>query len=580
MLPFHSKSSVRFPRVLLIFAILSTLFLFPVGKRFLINHQFEQYTNRIFFTEVASNQLNLHYTLAHPQNYNISIPQCTLGTLTFQENDTYRLLCENRKYQLLSFPYQSLTKENQIAWDSLYLYYSTELLPGNNPALDEVLSPSLGVQAQLPVLLAEYTFRCEEDIQNYLELLSSVPEYFNSILNFQFFKTQQGTFMSDVTLHRIIEQCSTLLEETDQFFLITAFQEKLNEISYLTDTQKKAYQTLHQKIIQQDFLPSYQRLIDGLLALEGNGKNPGGLCHLEGGKSYYEYLIKQKCGIYDSIPELQAQLLEQLQQDLKESESLLKEHPSLIEEYVELCEDFRMDASPEEYLLTLQERMKEDFPSLPTTTYQVKEVPDSLAPHLSPAFYLTPPVDTLTPNIIYINTLHPSSYMDLFTTLGHEGFPGHLYQTVYFASTSPPLIRHILNSSGYIEGWATYVESYAYSYLDLDPALSRFAWLNRSTNLCIFSLLDIGIHYHGWSLKEAGEFLASFQITDQKVQQEIYQIIVEDPANYLKYYGGCIKFMELDTYYKDKKDFHKQVLSIGPCPFPVLEKHLDLSIYQ
>ena len=52
--------------------------------------------------------------------------------------------------------------------------------------------------------------------------------------------------------------------------------------------------------------------------------------------------------------------------------------------------------------------------------------------YLSPAFYLTPPMDTGTPNVIYINPAASYQGLELFTTLAHEGFPGHLYQTVTF----------------------------------------------------------------------------------------------------------------------------------------------------
>ena len=44
--------------------------------------------------------------------------------------------------------------------------------------LQEVLGPSLGTQAQLPVLLAEYTFRTSQDITDYLKLLSDLPAIF------------------------------------------------------------------------------------------------------------------------------------------------------------------------------------------------------------------------------------------------------------------------------------------------------------------------------------------------------------------------------------------------------------------
>ena len=68
-------------------------------------------------------------------------------------------------------------------------------------------------------------------------------------------------------------------------------------------------------------------------------------------------------------------------------------------------------------------------------------------------------------------------------------------------TTEPSDIRYLITSSGYIEGWATYIESYGYqyasNYLDDNDGSDYvcLTWLNRSINLCIYSLLDIGIHY-------------------------------------------------------------------------------------
>lgn len=92
--------------------------------------------------------------------------------------------------------------------------------------------------------------------------------------------------------------------------------------------------------------------------------------------------------------------------------------------------------------------------------------------------------------------------IELYSTLAHEGFPGHLYQTVSFSRSDPLLIRHLYAPSGYVEGWATYVESYAcrYAARNLDAntqALCRLWYLNRSVHLTLCSLLDLGIHSQG-----------------------------------------------------------------------------------
>ena len=70
---------------------------------------------------------------------------------------------------------------------------------------------------------------------------------------------------------------------------------------------------------------------------------------------------------------------------------------------------------------------------------QIKYVSQEMQNFLSPAFYLIPALDNTEENIIYINNGHISDDLSLYTTLAHEGYPGHLYQTTYFASKTPSL---------------------------------------------------------------------------------------------------------------------------------------------
>jgi uncharacterized protein (DUF885 family) len=567
----------------LLLTILLSPYLISYWKTYRINKQFEQYTDELFFTDVQGNALNLHYTLAAPEKLGITDYPVSLGNFDPSRISSRTLLWESRKSALEKFPFERLSQQNQLTKDILCLAYETELLSGNNYLLEEYLSPSLGVQAQLPILLAEYTFRREQDVQDYIKLLASVDTYFQNILTFEQLKSQNGTFMSDTTVDRITEQCSAFITNPEENYLHTVFQEKLKDVPQLTAAKQKAYQKLHMKILQEQVLPAYQALIDGLCLLKGSGKNPGGLSGLPGGKAYYEYLLKSSCGIYETVEQIQTRLLKQLQMDMEESENILHKKPELIYRITKKQPAFSVQekSSPEDILKTLQNKLLKDFPSPPETSYKVKYVHKDLEAYLSPAFYLTPPIDTLSPNDIYINEYAGMKGTELFTTLAHEGFPGHLYQTISFASTNPPKIRHLLGMSGYVEGWATYVETYAYNYADQDSDLSRLQWLNRSLNLCILSLLDTGIHYDGWSRETTTEFLSGFGITDSTAQQEIFQVIVEDPANYLKYYMGYLHFLDLREDCKkemgehfDIRKFHQKILEIGPCQFPILEKYV------
>ncbi|MCI5530140.1 MAG: DUF885 domain-containing protein [Blautia sp.] len=573
--------------------LLSFVLIFGISIGYLTNHvfsengKFESFTEEIFKNEVSGSTLTLHYALANPEKQGITRSRATLGTVFSDINESQKL-CQQYEDKLKSFSYSRLSRENRLTLDMLLLYFHTQNFLGDNYFLEEPLGPSLGIQAQLPVLLAEYAFYKDQDITDYLNLLSDVDSYFKSILEFEQQKAQAGYFMSDATLDRILKQCSDFIKDPESNYMLEIFQQKLEDYGKLSEADQQILIDKHKEILLNKVIPAYQMLMDGLEKLRGTGTNDRGLAYFEGGKDYYQYLLQSTAGIYAPVKQLEQRLTSQLLADSKEISLMLREQPSLLTKLtggVDLP-----DMEPETIVKSLQTQISEDFPETEAASYEIRYVHKSMEKYLSPAFYLTPPLDTGSPNVIYINQDGRSSNLELFTTLAHEGFPGHLYQTVFFGRQNPSHIRYLIDSSGYVEGWATYVESYAYryaaKYVDDEAAtdVTRLAWLNRSVNLCIYSLLDIGIHYRGWTQEKAAEFLNVFGIRSASVVSEIYRYIVETPVNYVKYYLGCLNFMDLRDNQKellgddfDLKDFHRKILEIGPVQFPVLEKYMQES---
>lgn len=544
------------------------------------DRRFENYTSALFKSQVQGNTINLHYTLANPKEYGIKNYPITLGSISTSSEDLLASI-KNELTTLTSFSYKELNQENQLTYDILSLSLKQDQGILDHYLLTDVLSPTLGIQAQLPILLAEYSFRNQTDIDDYLELIRLTETYFQQILDFEKAKSKAGFFMSDTTADRIIVQCRDFIENPDENFLLSTFSDKLNSCDFLSDKKKEKYIQTHEKLVKQKILPAYQQLIQGLDQLKGTGKNPYGLSYYTDGAEFYSSLVKSTVGISDEIPALELRLQKQLASDFKRMQRLLKVHPQVASNNSPQIDSSLFPTDPFAILSDLQKEMSYDFPTLESPDYKIKYVNSALAEHLSPAFYLIPPFDALTPNSIYLNPASNLTDMDLFTTLAHEGFPGHLYQNKYFTSTNPNPLRHLLGIGGYIEGWATYVEGYACQYAPLDRDMGEIIWLNRSINLCLYSLLDIGIHYRGWTPEQAGEFLSIFGITSQEMIAEIYQCIIEDPGNYLQYYVGCLNFIDLRSDLEEKlgknfvlQNFHKKVLDIGPSQFPVLKKWL------
>ena len=598
---FHRhQTRIRIAGLLCLVFLLGTVLGWANTHLFCEDGRFQTFTNDLFQKEISGNMLNLHYSLAYPEKKGITRPKASLGTISLPSSEissdsvsgkslesTSR--AESFAYQTLkklkTFQISDLSEENQLTLDMLLLYYKTQSDFEDLTILEEPLSPSLGIQAQLPVLLAEYAFYQKQDIADYLNLLISIEPYFESIVDFEEAKSNQGYFMSDTTLDRVLAQCRAFIKDPENNYMLEIFAEKLKAFGKLSGKEQEVLIQKHRQILLHKVIPAYQNLILGLQALRGTGRPSQGLAHLNGGKKYYEYLLQSQTGSYTPVGDMQKRLAGQIAQDMDTVQKMLKEQPSLLRKLNSSLDLTEME--PQSILSELREKIRQDFPPLPDTDFTVRTVHRSMQDYLSPAFYLTPPSDTRSPNVIYINPADQTTNLELFTTLSHEGFPGHLYQTVYFGNTSPSDIRYLITSSGYVEGWATYVESYGYQYaadyLD-DKAASdyvRLAWLNRSINLCIYSLLDIGIHYYGWSEAEAARLLQLFGITDARALSEIYQYIVETPANYQKYCWGYLNFLDLKLEWQntlgddfDLKTFHQNLLEIGPVQFPVLQKYM------
>ena len=251
-----------------------------------------------------------------------------------------------------------------------------------------------------------------------------------------------------------------------------------------------------------------------------------------------------------------------------------------VEEAKESAADMKQGTA-ELILKKLSDGIEKAFPETPDTTLEVKYVPKEMEEHLSPAFYMIPAIDNSRENVIYINQGQMRDDLTLFTTLAHEGYPGHLYQTIFYESTDPDPVRSIFNFGGYVEGWATYAEMCSYYLTPLPKEQATILQKNGSVILALYALADMGIHYDGWSRIDTTAFFAKYGISDAETIQKIYDLILGSPGNYLKYYIGYVKFLELKKCWAEKmgedfsqKEFHRAVLSVGPAPFDVVETYM------
>ena len=578
---FMRKRKFRLLGVILTIFIIASVFLGCGIKNSQSQEQvdFEVFINDVFVLEVQSDTLSLNYSLATPEKYGIKDKNATLGEYSVSSMNSDLTSSENYLSRLLSFDYDKLTSEQQLTYDILKNYFEQDLALGNYTYYQEILGPTTGVQAQLPILLAEYSFHDKDDIDEYIQLLHCVPDYFKDIMEFEREKSARGLFMSNAVAMRIIEQCESFVQNPEENFLISYFDEKISGYEGLTDSEITMYKVSNKEAILAYVIPAYKMMIDSLKELLGTGKNQAGLYYFPEGQAYYEALTKYKTGSDRNMEGIIDLLDKAIAGGVIDITSLSMSDTDLINKYLSFTSFPITD--PEEIIADLKKDITKDFPEIIDVNCNIKYVPKSLSKYLSPAMYLVPPMDSYTQNNIYINGNDKETLSMIYTTVAHEGYPGHLYQCVYFRNQNPSPIRNILNFTGYDEGWATYVEMYSYQISGIDKNLARFLQTNNMVILCMYARADIGIHYEGWTKERTVSYVNQF-VGDEEVAKSIYATLLEEPAIYLPYAVGYLEFNDLREEAKERlgdqfvaKDFHRFVLDIGPSQFGVLDQYMD-----
>lgn len=556
-------------------AVLSIIYaaiLSPAGKS---TGSFSEFCTTLFREEMKSNTMNLHFTLKDPKAAGIDSYEITLGSLSGDSPHNQARQLKKLSEELKKYSHRSLGEKERLTCRLLSDYISRQQNLAAYPYYDEPLTPSGGVTSQLPVLLAEYPFGNTRDIEDYLGLLSQMDTYFSGILDYEQKKADAGLFMSDEACLKVIEGCEVFTEHPDDNFLIDTFSNRLNAMDGLTDTQKNTYLKQHSKVLSDHVIPAYSQMIKGLTMLLGRGHNNWGLCNFPEGKAYYEAVVSADTGCDDSVEDLFSQIAKARREDLTFCQNLLEKNPKLA------SQSPKPDAALKEenaMLSRLQKEILTDFPAPPQTEVEICHVDPALSEYLAPAFYITAPIDDISHNRIYINDAKNDTDIYYFTTLAHEGYPGHLYQTICTSSYGAPEVRSLLNYPGYTEGWATYTEMQAFYYAGLDPDLASLLQHNQAATLSLYATADIGIHYFGWEKEKNAAFWSEYGVDDTATVKRITDLILEEPGNYLKYYVGYLKFRQmreqlaLENKSFSVSAFHEAILRTGPSPFSVLEE--------
>jgi uncharacterized protein (DUF885 family) len=583
--------------------IVAVIFLFTISACNFNIHKgetFDELTDDFFYAIIGNDEMAVNTLFNNPADFGLGhfepfLPEPYVPSEEESGSaigDFLGLTPQGFLDRLHAFDYNALNEDEQntylIIEDVLqssmkmqnYMYYLD----------NSYLGSYLGYQAQLPLVFAEYNFRDQTDVDNYLKLLQMVPATFDKYYNFEVLKADKGYGMPDFVIDKVIGQCETFLTDIDNNFLIPVFNERIDAVTFLNDTQRADYKAQNENAVKNSLKSGYENLKNNLPALKGRATNNEGLSHYEGGKEYYQYLFQQVTGYDMTIDAAKEYLETQINKRLTQFINLLSSHPGLAQEADSVV---LFNVTPLEQLNFYKGEIVTDFPSISeyNINASVKYIHPSMEGNFSPAAYIVSPIDEMVNEYIYLNGKDVNGNPNyLYSTLAHEGFPGHLFQNVYFKNQDVNIVRKVLRNSGYTEGWATYAEMYSYRFSDADSFVLKTIQLNDEINGAITALLDMVIHYDGYSKAEVNTYLSQ-QTVDLSLPEEtltsVYEQLVEVPTNPQEYFFTYFKLA--DMYQKAKatlglkfneKEFHTLILNMGPMPMRFVEEKVNKYIAE
>lgn len=532
--------------------------------------KFEQYLDAEWLEALSQDKLSAHFLVADLSRYGLENMETSMGHIEpydFEKLKSSIATLEQINRNLLT-DQQKNYYDRYLAFQKLNVQYE---------GLEDyqfMFSANSGINVNLITTLTEFVLREEQDIKDIIVYLQQSGSYLQECLDATQKQVEKGIVQSDSSIQGIIDQCERFLSGTPnevEKIICT----RIEDFSNLSSSAKKEYQKQVKQAVQHFLIPGYENVVTYFTKLKGTATNNGAYANWEEGKKYYEVLLKDKTSSDLTPSQIKKKLSQAIEDGMKTMYTIILKDQSIIDE---LETPLYEGTDANEILKYLHDKIQENYPTPADVTYHVDYLDPTVVSDNVVAYYLIPPVDQYEKNVIRVNP----NVQDLFGTLAHEGYPGHLYQNTYFLSQNFHPIENVMNYIGYTEGWAVYVEMDAYHMGNItNEDVAKLLQINTFLSHYLVSYVDIMVNYDGASLDEVQEYLEPFGIDGSF----IYELVLQDPAMYLPYGFGHLQMARLrekaETKLKDKfvaKEFHEVVLNTGICSFEYLEQQVDAYI--
>ena len=534
---------------------------------------FSEFEDELFQEMMSEDYTTLHFSLRDYQKYGIEKPEVNIGDASWDEYEDSVEDCDEYLKKLQSFDYDSLSETEQKDYRTIAFYLERNKELNSYPYFDWAFNSAEGVIDNLLTTFTEFVFYEKEDIDDYLTTLASVPAYLDQCLENTKKQAAEGYFLTDAMLKETEDAIAKFVDKKDDNELIKIFDENIDAFDGLSAEEKEAYKKKNQEIVLNAYIPSYEKVAEELQKLKGARKADYNVSSLDGGSEYYAALARYKTSIDADVETILDICTQYIEKSVDELYDIMQNHSEVTEE--------TLDFDSAEDVLSYLEGHLDAFPALDKVYYNVQYLDPSVANDSIVAYYLSPPVDDMRDNVIKINGDNVSDVIDLYTTLAHEGFPGHLYQTNYYIQQQPSLLRTQLTMMGYQEGWGMFAEGQALHVSGLSEYASEYQKINIELNYVLSAAVDLGVNGLGWSTKDVSKYLDNLDL-NSSIAKDLYDFATLQPGTILPYGVGVAMFELLENKAKnalgndfDQKAFNEVLLNDGNRPFEVVEDDVN-----
>lgn len=534
---------------------------------------FSDFEDELFQEMMSEDYTTLHFSLRDYQKYGIEKPDVNIGDASWDDYEDNVEDCDEYLKKLQSFDYDSLSETEQKDYRTISFYLERNKELNSYPYFDWAFNSAEGVIDNLLTTFTEFVFYEKEDIDDYLATLASVPAYLDQCLENTKKQAAKGYFLTDAMLKATEDAIEKFVDKKDDNELIKIFDENIDAFDGLSAEEKEAYKKKNREIVLNAYIPSYEKVAEELQKLKGSRKADYNVSSLDGGSEYYAALARYKTSIDADVETILDICTQYIEKSVDELYDIMQNHSEVTEE--------TLDFDSAEDVLSYLEGHLDAFPVLDKVYYNVQYLDPSVANDSIVAYYLSPPVDDMRDNVIKINGDNVSDVLDLYTTLAHEGFPGHLYQTNYYIQQQPSLLRTQLTMMGYQEGWGMFAEGQALHVSGLSEYASEYQKINIELNYVLSAAVDLGVNGLGWSTKDVSKYLDRLDL-NSSIAKDLYDFATLQPGTILPYGVGVAMFELLENKAKnalgndfDQKAFNEVLLNDGNRPFEVVEDDVN-----